>query len=398
MNTYNKKSKRKGKIKRTSRRTSKKKSKRKSKGKRKSYRVNSKKCKKFSKKKSPRCENQENCVWIIGSGCKYRKKKSNLNIFGDFIEQPTVKKETKNEHDVNKDIERMLFKHLPKNIKIKDTIKQYDLEDNNIVIKNYNIPIGKKLIKLGRKRFKVVLDKKSLQYFEKLLIHNDFEIGGKLDFNLDNVFERSTNYLGKNNSVNIKIFDYEVPYHTHPLSLLNKQFIFNTPSVGDYDNESFLGDIGVTLFETVRTNVYLQQCNIVFAPDGVYVWYFSEKAYSHFKKYKHNYNTFKLEYFKNYKEIVNRDLHSKRLVDPLSNNLWIKTLEKMGIFMFKYIHSKYTYGLNWNKRWNIKNKSTYDSLKKIQNITIPRILDKKSVYPDIVPLYIVPIEPLERLN
>ena len=376
----------------------------KKKSKRKKYKVNSKKCKKYSKTKSPRCDDQDKCIWIIGSGCKFNKHITKKNIKKtDFIEHKKEmfkdKKKRIKEIKINKEIKQILMKNLPKQIKIKDEIEREIKSNNTIIVKNYNIPIGKKLIKLDRHRKKVLFNKKVLEYFWKLVIHNEFEIGGKLDFNLDNLFERSTSFLGSVNSVILNVYDYEVPYHTHPLIILkNKGIIFNTPSVGDYEKETFLGDLGVSLWYTIRTNKYLQQCNVVFSPDGVYVWYYSQKMYNTFKKYKNNYKKFKDLYFAKYKHIIGYDQHYGRLLSPVLNNHWMKDLEKIGIFMFKYIDKKYTHGLNWNKYWDINDNNTLNSIKNIKSELIPKILKGTYVYPSNVPLYIVPIEPLERLN
>ena len=369
----------------------------------KKYNVKSKKCKNYSKKKSPKCDNQEQCIWIIGKGCSFNEyiKKSNIKKT-DYIEhnkKQKIKKITKKEIKINKEIKKILTRYLPKEIVINDELKKETLSKKDFSVSNYNIPVNKKLIKLDRERKKVLLTKKVLTYFNKLVVHNSFEIGGKLDFNLDNLFERSTNYLGAIDSVILHIYDYEVPYHTHPLSLLSKkELIFNTPSVGDYEKETFLGDLGIYLWHTLRTDKYLQQCNIVFSPDGVYIWYYSQKLYTTFKKYKDNYLQFKKHYFTLYKNIFDHNHHYSRLLDPLLNNHWIKNLEKMGIFMFKYTNKKYTYGLSWNEYWDIHNETTYTAIQNIKTKTVPKILKGDLEYPNNVPLYIVPIEPLERLN
>ena len=244
-----------------------------------------------------------------------------------------------------------------------------------------------------------MLNKKALNYFNILVSQNPFEIGGKLDFNLNNLFERSSSILGNKESVVLNIYDYEVPYHTHHLQLLSKNgLIFNTPSVGDYENETFLGDLGIYLWHTLREDKYLQQCNVVFAPDGVYVWYYSQKLYTAFKKYKNKYTQFKKHFFKLYKNIFTQQLHYNRLSEPFFNNYWIKHLEKIGIIMFKYTDDKYNYGLNWNTNWDIEDNKTINAIENIKTKTIPKILKGENVYPNTVPLYIVPIEPLERLN
>jgi len=300
---------------------------------------------------------------------------------------------------INKEIKELLSKYLPKSITIKDEIKKNTKSKKNFTISNYNIPINKKLIKLDRKRKKVMLNKKALNYFNILVSQNPFEIGGKLDFNLNNLFERSSSILGNKESVVLNIYDYEVPYHTHHLQLLSKNgLIFNTPSVGDYENETFLGDLGIYLWHTLREDKYLQQCNVVFAPDGVYVWYYSQKLYTTFKKYKNKYAQFKKKFFKIYKKIFTSQLHYKRLLEPFFNNYWIKHLEKIGIIMFKYTDDKYNYGLNWNTTWDIQDNKTINAIENIKTKTIPKILKGENVYPNTVPLYIVPIEPLERLN
>jgi len=313
--------------------------------------------------------------------------------------EKNIKKPTNKQIKVNSEIKKVLMRYLPKNIKIKDDIIKEQLTKKQISVSNYNIPINKNLIKLDRRRKKVLLNKKALDYFNKLVTYNSFEIGGKLDFNLDNLFERSTSYLGATDSVVLNIFDYEVPYHTHPLVLLSKnELIFNTPSVGDYEKELFLGDLGIYLWHTLRTDKYLQQCNIVFSPDGVYVWYYSEDLYTTFKKYKDNYTQFKKHYFKVYKSIFDHNLHYNRLLEPIFNNNWIKNLEKIGIFMFKYTNKKYNYGLDWNTYWDINNETTYNAIQQIKLKTVPKILAGESIYPTNVPLFIVPIEPFERLN
>jgi len=384
-------------------RKSKRKSKRKKKrSRKKKYKVKSKKCKKYSKSKEPRCDSQTSCIWIVGKGCSFNEyiKKNNIKKSAslEHHKEVFIKTPSKTQVKINNDLKKILMKYLPKNITIKDDIVKDSVSKKHFSISNYNIPVNKNLIKLDQQRTSVILNKKALQYFRNLVNNNTFEIGGKLDFNLDNLFERSTTFLGKMSSVVLNIYDYEVPYHTHPLVLLSEQGIFNTPSVGGYEDESYLGDLGIYLWHTLRTDKYLQQCNIVFAPDGVYVWYYSQELYNTFKKYKNNYTLFKKHYFKVYKKIFDYKLHTSRLVDPLFNNHWIKNLEKMGIFMFKYTHQKHSYGLDWNTYWDIHDAQTYKAVQKITKKTIPKILKGVNVYPDIVPLYIVPIEPLEALN
>ena len=66
--------------------------------------------------------------------------------------------------------------------------------------------------------------------------------------------------------------------------------------------------------------------------------------------------------------------------------------------MFKYTDDKYNYGLNWNTTWDIQDNKTINAIENIKTKTIPKILKGENVYPNTVPLYIVPIEPLERLN
>ena len=66
--------------------------------------------------------------------------------------------------------------------------------------------------------------------------------------------------------------------------------------------------------------------------------------------------------------------------------------------MFKYTHKKHSYGLDWNTYWDIHDAQTYKAVQKITKKTIPKILKGNNIYPDVVPLYIVPIEPLEALN
>ena len=66
--------------------------------------------------------------------------------------------------------------------------------------------------------------------------------------------------------------------------------------------------------------------------------------------------------------------------------------------MFKYTNKKYTYGLSWNEYWDIHNETTYTAIQNIKTKTVPKILKGDLEYPNNVPLYIVPIEPLERLN
>tara|TARA_B110001450_G_scaffold250491_1_gene269242 strand:+ start:810 stop:2027 length:1218 start_codon:yes stop_codon:yes gene_type:complete len=398
-NTYKKRSSKRRK-KQTSRRKSKKRSRKKK------YKVKSKKCKKYSKHKEPKCDNQDKCLWIVGKGCSFNEYITKKNIKKtDYIEQKKnidvkknnkqIKKETK----INKEIKELLTKYLPKNITIKDEIKKNTKSKKDFTISNYNIPINKKLIKLDRQRKTVMLNKKVLHYFNVLVSQNSFEIGGKLDFNLDNIFERSSTFLGAKDSVVLNIYDYEVPYHTHPLVLLSKNgLIFNTPSVGDYEKETFLGDLGIYLWHTLRTDKYLQQCNIVFSPDGIYVWYYSQELYTTFKKYKDKYSQFKKQFFKLYKKVFTHQLHYNRLLEPFFNNYWIKQLEKIGILMFKYTHDKYNYGLNWNTHWDIQDNKTIDAIEHIKTKTVPKILKGVNVYPNEVPLYIVPIEPLERLN
>ena len=398
-NTYKKRSS-KRKKKQTSRRKSKKRSRKKK------YKVKSKKCKKYSKHKEPKCDNQNKCLWIVGKGCSFNEYITKKNIKKtDYIEQKKnidvkknnkqIKKETK----INKEIKELLTKYLPKNITINDEIKKNTKSKKDFTISNYNIPINKKLIKLDRQRKTVMLNKKVLNYFNVLVSQNPFEIGGKLDFNLDNIFERSSSFLGAKDSVVLNIYDYEVPYHTHPLVLLSKNgLIFNTPSVGDYEKETFLGDLGIYLWHTLRTDKYLQQCNIVFSPDGIYVWYYSQELYTTFKKYKDKYSQFKKQFFKLYKKVFTHQLHYNRLLEPFFNNHWIKQLEKIGILMFKYTHDKYNYGLNWNTHWDIQDNKTIDAIEHIKTKTVPKILKGVNVYPNEVPLYIVPIEPLERLN
>ena len=398
-NTYKKRSS-KRKKKQTSRRKSKKRSRKKK------YKVKSKKCKKYSKHKEPKCDNQNKCLWIVGKGCSFNEYITKKNIKKtDYIEQKKnidvkknnkqIKKETK----INKEIKELLTKYLPKNITINDEIKKNTKSKKDFTISNYNIPINKKLIKLDRQRKTVMLNKKVLNYFNVLVSQNPFEIGGKLDFNLDNIFERSSSFLGAKDSVVLNIYDYEVPYHTHPLILLSKNgLIFNTPSVGDYEKETFLGDLGIYLWHTLRTDKYLQQCNIVFSPDGIYVWYYSQELYTTFKKYKDKYSQFKKQFFKLYKKVFTHQLHYNRLLEPFFNNHWIKQLEKIGILMFKYTHDKYNYGLNWNTHWDIQDNKTIDAIEHIKTKTVPKILKGVNVYPNEVPLYIVPIEPLERLN
>jgi hypothetical protein len=398
-NTYKKRSSKRRK-KQTSRRKSKKRSRKKK------YKVKSKKCKKYSKHKEPKCDNQDKCLWIVGKGCSFNEYITKKNIKKtDYIEQKKnidvkknnkqIKKETK----INKEIKELLTKYLPKNITINDEIKKNTKSKKDFTISNYNIPINKKLIKLDRKRKTVMLNKKVLHYFNVLVSQNPFEIGGKLDFNLDNIFERSSSFLGAKDSVVLNIYDYEVPYHTHPLVLLSKNgLIFNTPSVGDYEKETFLGDLGIYLWHTLRTDKYLQQCNIVFSPDGIYVWYYSQELYTTFKKYKDKYSQFKKQFFKLYKKVFTHQLHYNRLLEPFFNNHWIKQLEKIGILMFKYTHDKYNYGLNWNTHWDIQDNKTIDAIEHIKTKTVPKILKGVNVYPNEVPLYIVPIEPLERLN
>ena len=391
------------KSKRTSKRTSKRKSKKRSR--KKKYKVKSKRCKKYSKTTEPKCDNQDNCLWIIGKGCSFNEHITKKNIKKtDYIEQKKIdtKMDTKHKRKndtINKEIKELLSKYLPKSITIKDEIKKNTKSKKNFTISNYNIPINKKLIKLDRKRKKVMLNKKALNYFNILVSQNPFEIGGNLDFNLNNLFERSSSILGNKESVVLNIYDYEVPYHTHHLQLLSKNgLIFNTPSVGDYENETFLGDLGIYLWHTLREDKYLQQCNVVFAPDGVYVWYYSQKLYAAFKKYNNKYTQFKKKFFKIYKKIFTSQLHYNRLLEPFFNNYWIKHLEKIGIIMFKYTDDKYNYGLNWNTTWDIQDNKTINAIENIKTKTIPKILKGENVYPNNVPLYIVPIEPLERLN
>ena len=391
-----------GAARKRSRKSARKSKQKKRRSRKKKYKVKSKKCKKYSKSKEPTCDNQTNCIWIVGKGCSFKEyiKKNNIKKSANIEHHKEVfiKTPTKKQVKVNNNLKKVLMKYLPKNITIKDDIITDSLSKKLFSVSNYNIPINKNLIKLDQQRTSVILNKKALQYFRNLVNNNTFEIGGKLDFNLDNLFERSTTFLGQMTSVVLNIYDYEVPYHTHPLVLLSEHGIFNTPSVGDYEDETYLGDLGIYLWHTLRTDKYLQQCNIVFAPDGVYVWYYSQELYNTFKKYKNNYTLFKKHYFKLYKKIFDYKLHTRRLVDPLFNNHWIKNLEKMGIFMFKYTNKKYSYGLDWNTYWDIHDPQTYKAVQKITKKTIPKILKGVNLYPDVVPLYIVPIEPLEALN
>ena len=72
--------------KRKSKRTSKRKSKKRSR--KKKYKVKSKRCKKYSKTTEPKCDNQDNCLWIVGKGCSFNEHITKKNIKKtDYIEQ-----------------------------------------------------------------------------------------------------------------------------------------------------------------------------------------------------------------------------------------------------------------------------------------------------------------------
>ena len=196
--------------KRKSKRTSKRKSKKRSR--KKKYKVKSKRCKKYSKTTEPKCDNQDNCLWIVGKGCSFNEHITKKNIKKtDYIEQKKIDTKIDTKHKrkndtINKEIKELLSKYLPKSITIKDEIKKNTKSKKNFTISNYNIPINKKLIKLDRKRKKVMLNKKALNYFNILVSQNPFEIGGKLDFNLNNLFERSSSILGNKESVVLNIY------------------------------------------------------------------------------------------------------------------------------------------------------------------------------------------------
>ena len=71
----------------------------------------------------------------------------------------------------------------------------------------------------------------------------------------------------------------------------------------------------------------------------------------------------------------------------------------MGIFMFKFVHKTYTYGLNWNTLWDISDSDVVRSIRNIEKYTLPKIVNGENVYPDKVPIYILPIEPItNKLN
>lgn len=300
-------------------------------------------------------------------------------------------------------IKQGLIKKTPDYIHIDDNIS-IDINNDNYTVKDYNIPIHNKLITLDKKRHIVFLNNKALLYFSSLVSQNNFEIGGKLDFNLDELFERATTRLGASQGVVTNIYDYEVPYHTHPLSELYSEYaknvggIFNTPSVGDINNGTWMGDIGQYLWHTVRTNKYLQQCNIVFSPDGVYVWYYSQALYKKFKAYKDSYSKFTRHFFKLYNSIFKSQTHRERLYKIDVNNYWIHHLKNMGVYMYKFIDDKYTYGLNWNVLWDNEDSSVKKSISKIHTHTVPKIMNGEYIYPNMVPLYIVPIEPIDKIN
>ena len=405
------------------------------KSKRKSKTKSKNKCYQYHKKKSPVCNKYKNCVWIPSVGCrpttakkkvlnqvrKYEYEKKKIRKSNQKNKQNKTKKikslrkkrvskkkynvkQTKQiynnikiNHENKQNLENILNKKKPETIKISSEVK-WDSKNKKSIISNYNIPLQKDLITLDKKRKIVILNKKALNYFYSLVRYSDVEIGGELDFNLDDLFERSTTFLGKVNSVNIQIPDYEVPYHTHPFTLIekNNKIIFDTPSVGTEQNP---GDLYVYFINTVySSSPYLQQCNIVFASDGIYVWYYSKQLYDMFKKYKNNINTFKKQFFLLYNTHISEYLHYSRLISPLYNNYWIKQLEHMGIFMFKFVDKKYTYNLNWNILWDINDVKVSDSIKNIEKYTLPAIRKGTNVYPSSIPLYIRPVEPLKKLN
>ena len=301
-------------------------------------------------------------------------------------------------HRYNKtDINTILMKHLPDSIDIPYGVK-WNTMGHSKSIEHFNIPINKNLIQLDKARRIILLNKKTLQYFYSLVRYNNVEIGGELDFNLKDLFERSTSFLGKQTEIVIEIPDYEVPYHTHPYSILqnNPGLIFDPPSVG---TPSATGDLYTYLFNTVSSSSkYLQQCNIVFSPDGVYVWYYSEQLYNIFKTYLHNRALFKKNFFELYHKHIDSKVHHGRLVNIAYNNYWMKHLENMGIYMFKYVDKQYTFGLDWNKHWNINDPQIVQSIQKFKTSTIPKIIKGHNIYPNKVPLFIHPVEPLLSLN
>ena len=70
--------------------------------------------------------------------------------------------------------------------------------------------------------------------FMKQVQQLPFEVGGRLDFNLDKVLERVQSRFGIETSISENFNDFEVEFHTHPTTSFLGKIEYSPPSFGDY--------------------------------------------------------------------------------------------------------------------------------------------------------------------
>ena len=200
------------------------------------------------------------------------------------------------------------------------------------------------------KRRMIYLSGPVLRQFSNF-VKAEIEFGGMIDINKDGSFDRAMFGIGMRSSIHLgDMLDFEVIFHTHPSG--RTMFMFEQPSKGDIKFSMYASTINYT-DRMLISGSPKHQVHIVFTPEGVYTIYVP--------------NT-KIDY-KN-PSIIEDAI--KALENVITNDdelhYRIEDLAKLGIYVFRY--SK------------VSRLTDVDQEEPINN------------WPDSIPLYIDPQEPI----